>query len=78
MKCFKPNKKILAHSVLWAAVMLLTAFFIKGQDYSTTVLIFMIGGWYFSHHLLTKSMGKGYSCASKGCNTEKTLTQGDA
>jgi len=49
------EKKItLIHSIIWAVLMLVLAFLIKGNEQTNIIFIFMVGGWFISHTSIIK------------------------
>ncbi|MEW6982525.1 hypothetical protein AAD001_07715 [Colwelliaceae bacterium 6471] len=49
MNISKSKKIILTHAIIWASIMLMLAYLLKGNEQVNTIIIFMIGGWYISH-----------------------------
>lgn len=72
MNCILESKSLTAHSLVWAAVMLLAGFLSQGQERAATILIFLIGGWFISQHFISKK-GKRASCK----NVNKFELQGE-
>lgn len=58
MKNIKQSTKMTLHSLVWAGIILLGAFLFKGHEDNSTLLIFMIGAWYISHHLFLNKSNK--------------------
>lgn len=58
MKCLTQNKSIVANSLVWAAVILVTAFLAKGTDFAKYNFLLIVLGASFSHMQLTKARGK--------------------
>jgi hypothetical protein len=56
MNIVKEKKITLIHSIIWAVLMLTLAFFIKGNEQTNLIFIFMIGGWYVSHASILKQV----------------------
>ena len=54
MSNLKDKKIVLIHSIIWAVLMLMLTYLIKGTDIANTILIFMVGGWYISHSIILK------------------------
>lgn len=49
------EKKItLIHSIVWAVLILVLAYLIKGNEQANIIFIFMVGGWYISHASILK------------------------
>lgn len=66
MKLAKKNKLVIIHAVVWAALMLATAYFNLAGEHFNTVLIFLIGGWVISQSVLLSALKIGNTdhCAS--------------
>ena len=58
MKNIKKNTKMTIHSLIWAGTMLLGAFLLKEHEENSTLMIFMMGAWYISHHLFLNKSSK--------------------
>jgi len=54
MNISKEKKITLIHSVIWAVLMLVLAFLLKGNEQITVIFSFMVGGWYVSHASILK------------------------
>lgn len=67
MKCVTGNSKSIIFSLVWAGVILLSAYFSQGKDFASTTLIFAIGGWYISYHYFFKPNSS--SCCRKKSST---------
>jgi hypothetical protein len=72
MSNLKDKKIVLIHSIIWAVLMLMLTYLIKGTDIANTILIFMVGGWYISHSIIlklakTKNASNESKCKSKIC-----------
>lgn len=65
MKCVTGDKKSIAFSLVWAGVILLSAYLSQGENFASTALIFAITGWYISYHYFVKPQ-------SAGCCRQKT------
>ena len=63
MKFLKGNKAVVIHSLVWAAMMLVTAWLSGDAANVNQLIIFMVGGWFISQQLLLDaSKGKTHSC----------------
>lgn len=67
MKCFKENRKSIGFSIVWAGLILLTAYLSKDKDFASTAFIFAIGGWYITYHYLFRPN-------SMGCHTRHSCS----
>jgi hypothetical protein len=66
MNNFKSKKVVLIHSIIWAVMMLILAYLIRGNTQSNIIFIFMVGGWYISHAIIMKQeKGKDDNCDNK-------------
>jgi lipopolysaccharide/colanic/teichoic acid biosynthesis glycosyltransferase len=66
MNILKEKKITLLHSIAWAALMLVLAFLIKGNEQTNIIFIFMVGGWYISHaSILKQAKAKKSNCDSQ-------------
>ena len=54
MSHLKEKKITLIHSIIWAVLMLILAFLIKGNEQVNIIFIFMVGGWFISHTCIIK------------------------
>mgnify|MGYP000193024854 CR=1 FL=1 len=62
----KDKKIVLIHSIIWAVLMLVLAYLIKGNEQGNIIFIFMVGGWYLSHAIIIKqTKAKDVNCDSK-------------
>jgi hypothetical protein len=65
MNIIKEKKITLIHSIVWAVLILSLAFFIKGNEQTNLIFIFMVGGWYISHaSILRQAKVKTSNCDS--------------
>lgn len=63
MKILKDSKAVIIHSLVWAAMMLVTAWLSGDGENVNQLIIFMIGGWFISQQLLLDARkGKTHSC----------------
>lgn len=67
MKQSNGQEKQLAHSILWAALMIATALVMKGDENLTILLIIMISSWFCSFILLTGSQENSGFAAERAC-----------
>lgn len=66
MKKTQFNKTILVHSIIWALMMIVLSFILRGTEQSSTVMIFMIGAWYISFSMM-KSNQDSKSILQREC-----------
>jgi lipopolysaccharide/colanic/teichoic acid biosynthesis glycosyltransferase len=65
------EKKItLIHSIVWAVLILVLAYLIKGNEQANIIFIFMVGGWYISHASILKQA----KAKKSNCDSTKTST----
>jgi lipopolysaccharide/colanic/teichoic acid biosynthesis glycosyltransferase len=65
MNISKEKKITLIHSIVWAVLMLVLAFLIKGNEQANIIFIFMVGGWFISHaSILKQAKVKESNCDS--------------
>jgi len=70
MSILKEKKITLVHSIIWAVMMLVLAYLIKGNEQANVIFIFMVGGWYISHACINKRAG----IKKSNCDSTKTST----
>ena len=62
MKCSNNQSSITKHSIIWAVLIIAISFLLKDNladaSIKNTIIIFLIGAWYMSHSLLSKSHGQ--------------------
>jgi len=59
------KKIVIIHSIIWAVMMLVLAYLIRGNAQTNIIFIFMLGGWYISHAIIIKQANaKGVNCES--------------
>jgi len=56
MNMTKSKKCILINAIVWAALILALAILLKANEQMSTILIFIIGGWYISHANILKAL----------------------
>jgi preprotein translocase subunit SecG len=49
MNISNEKKTTIIHSIIWAVLILVLAFLIKGNEQTNIIFTFMIAGWYISH-----------------------------
>jgi hypothetical protein len=64
------KKTTIIHSIIWAVLMLVLAFLIKGNEQTNIIFTFMIAGWYISHASNNKRI-KSTKSDSDGTKTSK-------
>ncbi len=66
MNDLKGKKIVLIHSIIWAVMMLVLAYLIRGNSQTNIIFIFMLGGWYISHAIIIKQASvKDVHCDNK-------------
>jgi len=66
MNNLKSKKIVLIHSIIWAVMMLVLAYLIRGNAQTNIIFIFMVGGWYISHAIIMKQeKAKDDNCDNK-------------
>jgi len=66
MSILKDKKITLIHSIIWAVMMLVLAYLIRGNEQANLIFIFMVGGWYISHTIIMKlEKAKDDNCDNK-------------
>jgi len=67
MQPSKSCQPILKHSIVWAALILAITYILSSHSVvssvNSTILIFLIGGWYISQQFLLDALGKSSSLA---------------
>ncbi|MFC3095390.1 hypothetical protein DRW07_16140 [Alteromonas sediminis] len=75
MKCITENKQSVIFSLVWAGVILLSAYLSQGEDFASTALIFAITGWYISYHYFFKPQAAG--CCRKKSSADGSQNVND-